>query len=466
MVAAVSIALFQAWIGWLREKALIYFEHRIGFILERGFVEHVVRLPYWFLQPKTSGELLQAYDSLRTINGLLTSGGLAPIISFIIAGLYAASLVAILPAAATVLALLSVLLLLGGIAGGLIQARLQRHELAASSAEQSVLVEMLTNIATVKAAAAEDEILKKWLPLLLSRQLYSLRRRRATLLSDTGLDLLQQVVIAVVLLWGAGLAIRGDLTAGALIAGLQLTMGLLSSLLAFSGGCTAFIKAAPAWDRAADILRVPAEPVHAISDRTINGAIVLENVWFRYSESRPWVLRDFSLTNGPGRQAFLTAPSGFGKSTILRLIAGLYTPEQGRVTVSGVDPKFVRDKIAYLPQFTTPISGSILQNLRFFSHNASMERLMAAAVDTGLDQWVSKLPMGYETMFISGAPTLSGGQRQLIALTGVLASDRPVLLLDEFVSCLDPAARAQVLSSKLLDNRSVVFADHVPTVPS
>jgi ABC-type bacteriocin/lantibiotic exporter with double-glycine peptidase domain len=174
----------------------------------------------------------------------------------------------------------------------------------------------------------------------------------------------------------------------------------------------------------------------------------MDDVWFRYSAAGPWVLHGYDLRLEPGQQRILTGPSGSGKSTVLRLLAGLFRPERGTVLVDGRPPWAARASILYLPQFVRLFGGSILDNLRVFSHGASLARLLEQARQTGLQALVDTLPMGYGTLLPPGGQNLSGGQRQLIALTGALASGRPLLLLDEALANLD-ALRAATLRERL-----------------
>jgi ABC-type bacteriocin/lantibiotic exporter with double-glycine peptidase domain len=188
--------------------------------------------------------------------------------------------------------------------------------------------------------------------------------------------------------------------------------------------------------------------------------VVMENVWFRYRPDGPWITKGYSDRIQAGAKHYITGPSGFGKSTILRLLAGLYVPEEGSISIGGLSPQAAVNDILYLPQFVNLFSGSILENLRLLSGGAPMARLFDAAELTGLDALVESLPMKYQSIVTPGGKGLSGGQRQLIALTAAVASDRRLFLLDEAMSNIDPIRAAALW--KLLDRvpATVVAARH------
>jgi ATP-binding cassette subfamily B protein len=459
-LGVVFVAAFQALLEWLRQKSILYFESRIGIIFETGFLEHLIRLPYRVLHSRTTGQLLQSFYSVNNVRDVFATRGLAPLVQGILAVVYLSAIAALLPSTLLIVAMVGVVVALVATGSAFLQARLSRFELNAATAENTLLVEVIGHVSTIKAAAAGQQTMRRWVELLHTREFYTLARQRAAWISDTAVDTLQQVLICGMLFWGGTLVLHGSLSAGSMIAAVQLTMGFVASMSTFVTGIVAFISLAPQWERVADILDRPASPLRPVIQRRLDGPIILDQVSFRYEPDGPWVLKNLSLRVEPNERLSLSARSGWGKSTILRLIAGLYEPESGSVTIGGVEPKLVREQVGYLPQFTTPIAGSIINSLRFFSGNASIEHLLDVAADTGLHEWVQTLPMRYETVLSSRGETVSGGQRQLIALTGVLASDRPILLLDEFVACLDASARERVMHSRFLENRTVILADH------
>ena len=160
-----------------------------------------------------------------------------------------------------------------------------------------------------------------------------------------------------------------------------------------------------------------------------------------------------------GQTLHLSSSSGSGKTTLLRLLAGLYEPERGSVRINGIDASRV-EGVAYLPQFPHLFTGSVLDNLHIFSGGAPIDRILRLAAETGLDEWVRTMPMAYDTVVATAGSNLSGGQRQLITLTAVLASDRPLLLLDEPMANLDRQSADRIWRIAARERKTIIYAEH------
>lgn len=263
--------------------------------------------------------------------------------------------------------------------------------------------------------------------------------------------------------WAAYACLRGELTVGAL-----LSLSMLSERFIGVVGSFAEI-VTPVLTARTHVARVDRLLAHEdvtrghrrahLAATPAGDAIVLDDVWFRYGPDQPWVLEGYSLRIASLTQFALHGPSGMGKTTILRLIAGLYLPERGSVRVFGQRPRELRDEICYLPQDTHLFQGSILQNLRLLS-GAPHQTLLTMAARSGLAELVASLPMGYDTVLPAGGSNLSGGQRQLIVWTAAMASGRKLLLLDEALSQVDRLLRARLLSMAHEHARTVVSVEH------
>jgi ATP-binding cassette subfamily B protein len=203
------------------------------------------------------------------------------------------------------------------------------------------------------------------------------------------------------------------------------------------------------------------------------GEIRFENITFRYP-SRPEsaALSDFDLAIRPGETVAFVGPSGAGKSTVFQLLLRFYDPSAGRIRIDGVDiatadPEQVRRRIGLVPQDTVLFATSARENIRYGRPEASDTEVEAAARAAAADEFIRRLPEGYETFLGERGTRLSGGQRQRIAIARAILRDPPILLLDEATSALDAESERLVqaaLEQLMRDRTTIVIAHRLATV--
>jgi len=462
-LGVVLVAASQAWLGFLRERILLFLTTRVAVSAERGLLRHLLRLPFAVLERMTMGERLQAITGMGAARELVTDRALAAVLDGATAATFVAAMLSKIPGATAIVALVAVAMSGLALVVGTAQARHQAREVEAQGRERGYLSELLNGIATVKAAGAEKQGLRRWSRRFAAHRALALKRQRLGLWSDVGLETLRQALYASLLVWGGSLALDGKLQVGTLFAFVQLSAGFLGAVLGFAKTYLKLAVAQAQLARTKAVLEQPAQPRPARSSRLRADAVpvVLEDVWFRHRPDQPWILKGYANRVDAGEKAVVTGPSGFGKSTILRMLAGLCVPEEGSISIGGLSPHAATPDILYLPQFVTLFSGSIAENLRLLSGGAPTARIIEAAESTGLSAFVATLPMRYYTVLAPGGRSISGGQRQLIALTAALASDRKLLLLDEALSNIDPIFAVEL--RKLIEAlpATVIEARHV-----
>jgi ATP-binding cassette subfamily B protein len=218
--------------------------------------------------------------------------------------------------------------------------------------------------------------------------------------------------------------------------------------------------------RAKAEIRAPANPVAL--PKPARGALAFEAVSFRYP-TRPddKAVSAIDLAIAPGETVAVVGPSGAGKSTLFQLALRFYDPQEGRVTLDGVDlrdadPAAIRRRIALVPQESILFAASARDNLRYGRWDASDEEIHAAARAANADEFIVKLPGGYDSFLGEGGARLSGGQRQRIAIARALLRDSPLLLLDEATSALDARSEQLVQEAleRLMETRTTVVIAH------
>jgi ATP-binding cassette subfamily B protein len=231
-------------------------------------------------------------------------------------------------------------------------------------------------------------------------------------------------------------------------------------------------RAAGAMERLAELLaatpsiRAPLHPVPL--PQRIRGAIHFDNVTFHYP-SRPETaaLENFNLDVAPGETVAFVGPSGAGKSTTFQLLLRFYDPDAGRVRIDEIQltdlkPEDARGSIGLVPQETVLFGASARENIRYGRPNATDAEIKAAAVAAAADEFLCKLPQGYDTFLGERGTRLSGGQRQRIALARAILKDPPILLLDEATSSLDAESERLVQQAleRLMKGRTTIIIAH------
>lgn len=457
----VLMAVFHAWIDYVRGRALLYFTQRMDISAERGFLEHILSLPYNQLRKRGLGEWLQAFSGFAVAREVLTEKSLGVLLDGVLALVLLAAMVFMLPGPSVLVGAVTLVMAGATMLVGRVEVKLEERQVEVQVKEQGYLSELLNGIATIKAASEEVRSLLRWKILFRKGLALSLQRGRISLWTNTGLALLGKGLDATLLIWGGLAVVEGSLGLGTFLAFLQVASAFMAAVLGLAGTCVNILVLGPQLAKASGILELPREPdVPRQRPSPIPEPLVMDDVGFRYRPEGPWILQGYGLDVKAGDSLQLSGPSGWGKSTLLRLLAGLEVPDKGEIRIGGDPPGQARHKLLYLPQFVQLYGGSILENLKVLSGGASLEAIQRAAALTGLEAFVATLPMGFKTILPPGGRTLSGGQRQWVALTAALASGRGVLLLDEPLASLDPVVAARLAAALDAGPWTLVSAGH------
>lgn len=282
--------------------------------------------------------------------------------------------------------------------------------------------------------------------------------------------------VSTVLWWGGKAVIEGQMTAGQLSSFLFYAVAVAGSAGSLSEIHGDIQRAAGAADRIIEFLsfkskiKLPDRPIYIDN---IQGELFFNHVSFAYP-SRPdhQVLDDITLQINPGEMIALVGPSGAGKSTLFNLIMRLYDPSKGQINLDGVDlkdmdPSDFRAEMGLVPQEPALFSTTIETNITFGKLDASFDEIQNAARAAYAEEFIQKLPKGYQTSVGEKGVQLSGGQRQRIAIARAILSDPKILLLDEATSALDTESERKVqaaLERLMKDRTTLVIAHRLSTV--
>ncbi len=273
---------------------------------------------------------------------------------------------------------------------------------------------------------------------------------------------------ALLVTLGALAIINGDMTIGALIATTMLTSRIIAPLNQLLSGWRGFARCKQAINHLNALETLPRERDESSMERPRpKGLMQVDNITVRYEGADQPIIKDCSLTLNPGEMVGLVGRNGCGKSTLVKCLQGLYTPEAGRIVLDGADiTQFSRSEITqwigYVPQECFLFNGTIRENIAKAWPEATDQAVLAAAKLAGADEFIIDLPDGYDTPIGEDGNRLSGGQRQRLAIARALLRNPPVLLLDEVTSNLDSASEIRLRQHlmALSQDRSILVATH------
>ena len=466
LVAAQAVTIYT------RGALLLFIQTRLDSRMMLDFFEHLLSLPFKFFQQRSSGDLLMRLSSNVVIRELLTSQTLSIVLDGSLVLLY---LVIILTQAST---FGLIVLGIGALQVCLLVATTRRvqtlmqSDLSAQSKSQSYLVEALTRIEAVKAAGAEERTLDRWSNLFFTQINISLQRGHLSILIDTGMMSLRLFSPLILIWYGAHQVLDGSMTLGTMLALNALAAAFLSPLSSLVSNGQRLQLVGSHLDRVADVLEAEPEQSNSgdLEVPSLSGRIELSNVSFRYDLNAPEVLTDISLRIESGQKVAIVGRTGSGKSTLGKLLLGLYASTEGRITYDNVplesmNCRALRRQFGVVLQDSLLFSGSVRQNISFSDPSLSLDAVKEAARLAVIDDEIEKMPMGYETLVSEGNGGLAGGQRQRLSLARALAHKPVVLLLDEATSHLDAITERRVDQNlSRLSSTRIVIAHRLSTI--
>jgi len=357
--------------------------------------------------------------------------------------------------------------------GYLIQHRmreLSETTFRASALRNATLVESLTALETIKANGAESQMQAKWekTTAFLARVNAQLRLLSASTMN--GASAIQQFINVAIVVAGVYLIHERMLTMGGLIAATMLAGRAMAPLSQIVGLLLQFENAKVAMQALEGIMNTPNErsdEASFVHRPEIRGHIEFKDVVFNYPDSEQQALRGINLTIRPGEHVAIIGRVGSGKSTLQKLILGLYAPSKGAVLLDGVDlrqldPADLRRSLGYVAQESTLFFGSLRENITIRAPYADDRALVAAAELAGLIDFVNSHPQGFDMLVSERGESLSGGQRQSIAIARSVLLDPPIMLLDEPTSSMDFISETQLKEriSRFGQHKTMIIVTH------
>ena len=436
------LALVQTAIGLVRSYVVLYMATHVNLQWSANVFTHLLRLPVSYFEKRQLGDVFSRFRSIDTIQKALTTSfvealvdGFMALTMLLVMGYYSLTLCGVVCAAILVYCLLR----------WLSYAPLRRateEQIVLQAKEQTLFLESVRGVQAIKLFGHEADRRGRWLNAVVD----ATNRALATQKINLGVQSAQQMLSAlenVLVVWlGASLVLDGQFSAGMLMAFISYKTTFAQRVHSLIDKTVELTMLKVQGARLADIVLSEPEPdaqaLAAPRDMTLN----LSDVWFRYSDSDPWILQGVDLRIAAGESVAIVGGSGCGKTTLLKLMLGLLKPSRGEISLGGVSiaalgPTQYRALIGAVMQDDQLLGGSLFENICFFDARADMQRVEDCARMATIFDDIMAMPMNYSTLVGDMGSSLSGGQKQRVLLARALYREPKILFLDEATSHLD-----------------------------
>ncbi|ANE22679.1 ABC transporter [Denitrobacterium detoxificans] len=421
------------------------------------FMWHLLHLPVGFYEQRAIGDLQQRQEANETVAATLVERLAPALFNVVLLVLY----LGVMLAYSWKLTLVGV----GAVAVNVIVANwasrarvnVSRQQMRSRGLLYSSTMAGIESIETIKASGAEEGFFERWSGYQALVNNASVRFSKVDLYFAAVPEFLAQFANIAVLLLGTFLIMSGQFTAGMLMAFQGLLASFMGPVDSVIGLGQQIQEMRTSMERVQDVLEHPADasestlPAADVNDK-LSGKVEIEHLSFGYSPLEPALIKDFSLSLEPGSWVALVGSSGSGKSTIAKLVSGLYEPWQGSIKFDGmprsaIDPDRLHASLSVVDQDIMTVPDTIDANIRLWDQSIEEYEVIMAARDAGIHDAITQRAAGYQEVIAPRGRNFSGGQLQRLEIARALAADPSILILDEATSALDAKTEAHIMQS-------------------
>lgn len=469
VIGLLVVVVFESVLTMLRGYVFSHTTSRIDVELGARLFKHLLNLPLAYFQARRVGDSVARVRELENIRSFLTGNAITLVLDLLFSIVFIGIMfVYSVPLTLIVLVSLPLYVAVSLLVIPVLRGRLN-EKFARNAENQSLLVETITGIQTVKATSLEPQMARRWDNQLAAYVSAAFKTQTLSQQANETVNLIGKIINAATLWYGAHLVMDQSLSVGQFVAFNMFAQRVAQPIMRMAQMWTDFQQTGISMQRLGDILNTRTEvpPSAAAQLPLLKGRISLDGVTFRYRPEAPPVLQNVSLDIKPGEVIGVVGRSGSGKSTLTKLVQRLYTPDQGRVLVDGIDISLIdaaqlRRQVGVVLQENFLFNRSVRENIAIADPAAPIEAVIRVAQLAGAHDFISELPEGYDTVVGEQGAGLSGGQRQRIAIARALFSNPRVLIFDEATSALDYESEAVIAKNmaSICQGRTVIIIAH------
>lgn len=445
------LILVQTGVNFLRQLVILYLNTQIDIQMRSNLFNHLLKLPMNFFESRHLGDIISRFGSLENIKDLLTTGvvtsaidGIMSIGLLIMMFIYSPTLAFIVIGVAIIYLIIRLLIYPK-------YEILNAEKLVASAKEDTNFMESIRAIQSIKLFAYEIQRLVLWQKYYANSVNLGLKVEKLNMSYEAINSLLFGIENVLVIYLAATMVISGNMSIGMLIAFMAYKKQFSDSASSLIDKYIQFKMLSIHLERLGDIVLTDEENLQTSSfdADNITGEISLNNISFRYADNEDLIFKNLNLNIKAKTSIAIVGASGCGKTTLMKIVLGLLEPNDGKISIDGIDIKKIgiknyRNFVGTVMQDDQLLSGSIRENICFFETKAKEEDILMATHLACIHDDIMAMPMGYETLIGDMGSSLSGGQKQRILLARALYKKPKILFLDEATSNLDVPLELQI----------------------
>lgn len=471
LIGQLMISVAQLGVEFTRSWLLLHINARINIALISDFLTKLMKLPLNYFDSKNVGDIMQRVGDHNRIEQFLMGSSISTLFSFVSFFIFAIVLFIYNPVILSIYILGNSLYVVWVAVFMKRRRELDIKRFETSANEQSNLIQLITGMQEIKLNNCERP--KRWQWERIQVRLFNISVKGQALgqIQQSGSVFFSQITNLIITFIAAKCVVEGTMTLGMMVA-LSYIVGMLNGPInSFITFMRQFQDARISLERLNEIHNREDEETGAlgtVGDLTSNHDIVMQNVWFSYGGAdRNHVLKDISLRIPQGKITAIVGASGSGKTTMMKLLLGFYTPLKGKITIgnmplSEINPRFWRANTGAVMQEGYIFSDTIANNIALDTDNIDTERLTRAVQTANLRDFIDSLPLGYNTMIGMEGNGISQGQRQRILMARVIYKNPHYIFFDEATNALDANNERIIMNnlSNFYKGKTVVIVAH------